>query len=159
MGPTQKQKCNCCADLFTVISGSYRKHLAELSKLKSVLESHGVAVLSPSGELAINPAEEFIILDSDPIEDHKVLQDSVFAKIRRSTFLVVANVDGYLGRAAVLEMGYAIAHGLTIYTLESVNDPNLLPYCKLLSDVFPGIDQSFLDSIVLGNTNSDEILV
>ena len=136
-----KKSCTTCnAALFTVISGSYRKHLAQIVRLKQELEKYHVAVLSPSGAIAINPDEEFIVLDSDPVSHPKLLQDSVFAKIRRSTFLTVANVEGYLGRAAVLEMGYAIALGLSIYTLEPVEDPNLAPYCKPLKEVFPDID-------------------
>lgn len=132
--------CNKCnAALFTVISGSYRKHLQQIVQLKQALEKQHVAVLSPSGDVAVNPDEEFIILDSDPVSHPKLLQDSVFAKIRRSTFLTVANVDGYLGRAAVLEIGYAICLGISIYTLRPVDDPNLSPYCRLLSEVFPEI--------------------
>lgn len=135
-------KCMCYNTLFAVISGSFRKHLAEIGELKRQLESQGVAILSPQSTEAVNPNDEFIVLDSDPIEDHRVLQDSVFAKIRRSTFLVVANVDGYIGRAAVLEMGYAIAMGIAIYTLMPVDDPNLAPYCRLVGDIFPKIDPS-----------------
>lgn len=129
--------------LACVISGSFRKHLPQLIQLKEALENHHVAVLSPAGSVATNPEDEFIVLDSDPVTHPKLLQDSVFAKMRRSTFLVVANVGGYLGRAAVLEMGYAIAFGISIYTLEPVEDPNLSPYCRLLNDVFPGIDISY----------------
>lgn len=142
---TQNEKhtntyCNKCnAALFTVISGSYRKHLQQIVQLKQALEKQHIAVLSPSGDVAVNPDEEFIILDSDPVSHPKLLQDSVFAKIRRSTFLTVANVDGYLGRAAVLEIGYAICLGLSIYTLRPVDDPNLSPYCRPLSEVFPDI--------------------
>ena len=127
-------------DVQTVISGSFRKHLQQIFLLRRELEQHNIAVLSPIGSGAINPQDEFVVLDTDPISHPKVLQDSVFAKIRRSTFLVVANVDGYLGRAAVLEMGYAIAHGITIYTLELVEDPNLLPYCQPLQSIFPAIN-------------------
>ncbi len=132
----------CSAALFTVISGSYRKHLQQIVKLKQVLEQLHVIVLSPSGDAAVNPDDEFIILDSDPVRHPKLLQDSVFAKIRRSTFLTVANVNGYLGRAAVLEIGYAIGLGISIYTLEPVDDPNLAPYCTALKDVFPEISLS-----------------
>lgn len=128
--------------LSTVISGSFRKHLHKIILLKQELEKNHVAVLSPAGNMAVNPEEEFIVLDSDPVTHPKLLQDSVFAKIRRSTFLVVANFDGYLGRAAVLEIGYALAIGITVYVLEPVEDPNLKPYCHLLRDVFPGIDCS-----------------
>lgn len=128
--------------LYAVISGSFRKNLHEIVDLKNKLEGLLVGILSPSGCHAVNPSEEFIILDSDPVTHPKLLQDSVFAKIRRSTFLVVANFNGYLGNATILEIGYAIAIGISIYTVEPVEDPNLSPYCRLLSDVFPTIQCS-----------------
>lgn len=126
--------------LSTVISGSFRKHLHKIVRLKQELERQHVKILSPAGDLAVNPGEEFIVLDSDPVSHPKLLQDSVFAKIRRSTFLVVANFDGYLGRAAVLEIGYALAIGITVYAIEPVEDPNLQPYCRPLQEVFPNIN-------------------
>jgi hypothetical protein len=140
----------CSAALFTVISGSYRKHLRQIVRLKQILEHLHVVVLSPSGDVAVNPDDEFIILDSDPVSHPKLLQDSVFAKIRRSTFLTVANVRGYLGCAAVLEIGYAIGLGISIYTLEPIEDPNLAPYCTSLKDVFPEISLSHVEE-----TNED----
>ena len=135
--------CTCRAALFTIISGSFRKHLHQIIFLKKILESKKIVVLSPVGEAAVNPEEEFIVLDSDPVGSPKLLQDSVFAKIRRSTFIIVANIDGYLGRAAVLEIGYAIAQGITVYTLEPVDDPNLKPYCTPIEEVFPDIPRLF----------------
>lgn len=125
--------------IYTVICGSFRKHLGEIASLKTLLEQRGIRVLSPAGAVAQNPDEEFIILDSDPIQVPKLLQDSVFAKIRRSTFVVIANIDGYLGKAALMEIGYSIANGIDVYTVEPVNDPNLMPYCRTLSDIFPDL--------------------
>lgn len=122
-------------NIATVISGSYRRHLPGMYRLKRVLERKGITVLSPVGDGAINPGEEFVLLDADPIHDHRALQDSVFAKIRRSTFLTSFNRDGYLGKAALLEYGYAISLGIQILTLEPVTDPNIQPYTRLLSDV------------------------
>jgi hypothetical protein len=122
-------------NIATVISGSYRRHLAEMYSLKRILERKGIHVLSPVGDGAINPGEEFVLLDADPIHDHRTLQDSVFAKIRRSSFLVGFNRGGYLGRAALLEFGYAISQGISILTLEPIEDPNILPYTRLLADV------------------------
>lgn len=133
--------------LCTVISGSFRKHLKHIVFLKKELETCGVFVFSPSGNTAVNPQEEFVVLDSDPITNPKILQDSVFAKIRRSTFLVVANVGGYIGAAAILEMGYAIAYGIDIYTIEEVKDPNLQPYCSPLNTAFPDVYYSYMESI------------
>ena len=110
--------------------------------LKRILERKGIHVLSPVGDGAINPGEEFVLLDADPIHDHRTLQDSVFAKIRRSSFLVGFNKGGYLGKAALLEFGYAISQGISILTLEPIEDPNILPYTRLLADVIGPFDLS-----------------
>ena len=123
--------------LKAVIGGSYRKHLQTLMVLKKNLEGYNINVLSPVGSDALNPKDEFIILDEDPVKDHRILQDSIFAKIRSASFHVVANVDGYIGSAAKMEIGYALAYGLQILTIEPVNDPNLSPYCRLITDIFP----------------------
>lgn len=127
--------------LCTVISGSYRKHLKELYALKAELEKQNIHVLSPVGAHATNPGEEFIYLDEDPVTDKRLLQDSVFAKIRGSSFLVLANIDGYLGTAAVMEVGYAISIGIQILTVEPVNDPNIEPYTRSIYMAFPLMNQ------------------
>ena len=49
---------------------------------------------------------------------------------------MVANKEGYIGKAALIEIGYAIALGLQILTLEPVEDLNIKPYCRLIADVF-----------------------
>ncbi len=124
------------SSLKTVISGSYRKHLKEMYLIKDSLNKNGIDVLAPVSESVLNPGEEFVLLDMDPVGDHRILQDSIFAKMRQSSFLVVANKEGYLGKAALIEIGYAIALGLQILTLEPIEDPNIKPYCRLLTEVF-----------------------
>lgn len=121
----------------TVISGSYRKHFKEMLEVKQYLLRERIKVLAPVSAGVVNPGEEFVLLDDDPIHDPRILQDSILAKIRESSFLVLANVDGYIGKAATFEMGYAVSQGIQILTLESVEDPNLAGYCRLFSDVFP----------------------
>ena len=123
--------------LQTVISGSYRKHLREIIELKHFLELQGIRVLAPACGDVVNIGEEFVVLQSDPIDDHRILQDSIFAKMRQASFHVLLNKEGYIGRAATFELGYAAALGLQILTLEPVADPNLEPYTRLLTKVFP----------------------
>ena len=45
-------------NIATVISGSYRRHLGQMYRLKRTLERRGITVLSPIGDGAINPGEE-----------------------------------------------------------------------------------------------------
>ncbi len=126
--------------LQTVISGSYRRHLGPIYALRDELARNGIGVLSPVGDHAVNPGDEFVILDADPVEDPRLLQDSVFAKLRQSSFLVLANVDGHLGTAAAMEVGFALSLGLQVLTVEPVADPNLAPYTRWLPEAFPGVD-------------------
>ena len=53
---------------------------------------------------------------------------------------MIANIDGYIGKAALMEIGYAIAHGISVYTIEPVEDPNVSPYCRAVSDIFPDFE-------------------
>lgn len=131
-------KCGCpSSSMPAVIIGSFRKHLDEIIEIKNKLEKCGVLILSPIDDDVVNPDDEFILFKSDQVTDPKLLQDSVFNKIKHSTFIVVANIGGYIGRAGTLEIGYAIAHGITIYTLEPVTDVHIAPYCRLITEVFP----------------------
>ena len=139
------------ASLRTVISGSYRRHLRELYELKSHLEGIGINVLSPIGSFALNPNEEFVFLDADPVHDKRLLQDSVFGKIRTSSFLVLANFDGYIGNAALIEVGYALSFGLQILTVEPVEDPNINLYTRVLYDVFSDLKSLQKNQEVLCN--------
>jgi adenylate kinase family enzyme len=125
------------SQITTVISGSYRKHLRDMLRLRDRLRACGVRVLAPRGAHALNPGETFVLLDSDPVHDHRALQDSIFAKIRASSFLTVANYGGYLGAAALMEIGFAVAHGLEILSVEPITHPRLSRYSRLLSDVVP----------------------
>jgi hypothetical protein len=106
-------------------------------ELKAFLEKERIQVLAPVSAGVVNPGEEFILLDDDPLHDPRILQDSILAKIRTSSFLVLANVDGYIGKAATFEMGYAVSQGLQILTIEPVQDPNLAGYCRSMNEVFP----------------------
>lgn len=132
------------SSLRTVISGSYRLHLQKLYELKREIEKLGIIVLSPVGSFALNPEEEFIFLDMDPIHDKRLLQDSIFSKIRTSSFLILANFDRYIGKAALIEVGYALAFGLQILSIEPVEDPNISPYTRLLNEAFLSFNQELL---------------
>lgn len=127
------------ASSYTVIIGSFRKHFREIIELKKELEKLQIKILSPKDCSIINPDDEFVIFQSDVTSDQKILQDVVFSKIRYSTFVILANFNDYIGRAATLEMGYAIAHGISILTLNPVKDVHLKPYCRLLIEVFPNL--------------------
>ncbi len=125
------------AHVKTVISGSYRKHFPKMLQIKEFLQKEGIEVLTPVSSSVVNPGEEFILLDEDRVADPRTLQDSVFAKMRGCSFIVLANIGDYTGKAAVLEMGYAVAMGIQILSIEPIKDPNLAGYCRPFTEIFP----------------------
>ena len=127
------------ADLCAVIIGSFRKHYQEIIELKNELEKLQIVVLSPKDCTIVDPAAEFVVFQPDSTSDPKLLQDAVFSKIKSATFVILANFNDYIGRAATLELGYAIANGISIFTLRPMKDAHLKPYCRLLSEVFPSL--------------------
>ena len=120
----------------TVLSGSYRKYFNEMVQIKKYLENKGVDVLAPICNEALTPNDEFVLLLQDFVKHPRILQDSIFAKIRNSSFLVLCNFDGYIGNAAVFEMGYAASLGIQILSINEVVDPNLAAYCQPMNSVF-----------------------
>lgn len=116
----------------TLIIGSYRRHFEQIRSIKSALEDRGVSVLAPGSDRIVNPGATFALLESDGDRTPRQVQDRIFSLIRASDFLVLANVDGYLGAAATLEIGFAIAVGTDVLTIEPVVDPNISGYTRLL---------------------------
>jgi len=123
--------------LKVVISGSYGKHLEGMLELKDFLTSKEIEVLAPVSGIDPDEPDDFIIMKDDPVTDPRTLQDSVFAKMRTSSFHIMYNEGGYMGKAALFELGYAAAIGLQIFTTEEVADPNLKVYTRQLSDLYP----------------------
>jgi nucleoside 2-deoxyribosyltransferase len=109
----------------TVICGSYSRHLREIYNIRVEFEGMGVQVLAPLGSKATADPDGFMRLDTDRDESSLTLQNRVFSKIRRCDFLTIVNPAGYLGRATIMEIGYAAAHEVPILTLEEVTDPNI----------------------------------
>lgn len=118
--------------LTTLIVGSYRRHFEQILGIKSSLEACGIDVLAPASEQIVNPGETFALLESDENRTPRQVQDRIFSLIRSSDFVVVANIDGYLGHATTLEIGYAIAVGTEVLTIEAVDDPNIVGYTQVL---------------------------
>lgn len=143
---------------YTVIIGSFRKYFYKIVELIKEVEKLQIKVLSPKDCTIINPDDEFVIFQSDVTSDHKFLQDVVFSKIKISSFVLLANFNDYIGRAATLEMGYAIAHGISILTLRPVKDSHLKPYCRLLTDVFPSLSHFVATDAKYALTNTENHL-
>ena len=100
------------------ISGSFRKHLEKIAELKKYFESRGIEVLSPKNLKAKNPGEEFIVFDGGEKMSALELERNHLGVIEKSDALIVCNPAGYVGASALMEIGFAHAHGKKIIFLE-----------------------------------------
>jgi len=115
---------------YITISGSFRKHLDYILRLKKELENNGVHILSPRFEEPKNPGEEFVIFTGEenlsPLELERYHLDS----IENSDALIVCDPNGYVGASALLEIGYAHSLGKRIIFTEKPEEfiLNQLPH-------------------------------
>ena len=92
---------------YVTISGSFRKHLDYILKIKEKIESEGSKVLSPRFTEPKNPGEKFVVFTGEegltPLELERHHLDSIL----KSEALIVCDPEGYVGASALIEIGFA----------------------------------------------------
>lgn len=100
------------------LSGSFRKHLDYILKVRKALVENGVEVLSPRFTEPKNPGEEFVVFSGEegmkPLELERHHLDS----IEKCDALIICDPEGYVGASALIEIGYAQALGKKIVFAE-----------------------------------------
>lgn len=98
-----------------VISGSFRKYLAEIGKAAFNFRRSGVQVLAPLTPNTINSEEEFVrLITDDPKKSAVLLEKEFMSHISETDFFYVANVEGYIGKSVAAEMSFAVIHNIPI---------------------------------------------
>jgi hypothetical protein len=118
--------------LKVTISGSFHRHLHAITRAVYELTDLGIRVLSPADPRIVDAREEFLFVASDRMRSVRLVQDRHLECIRASDFLWVVAPDGYLGQSASMEIGYAVANGVPMFSLDRVSDLTLRQYvCKV----------------------------
>lgn len=97
------------------ISGSFRRHLPQIKETITLLKHHGVSVRSPTPSEVTGYRNDFVRFRHDtgtPVQsENRHLQ-----AIANSHFLYIVNPDRKIGASATMEIGYALALGIPVYT-------------------------------------------
>lgn len=113
--------------LDVTVSGSYRKFAEEVGRTIDEFEQLGSRVLSPKSATVLASVDGFVSLRNDCIERidrvaesglpgaFQLVENGHLQAIRRSDVLWLVMPNGYLGVAASLELGWALAHEVPIY--------------------------------------------
>ena len=153
-----------------VISGSFRKHLRGILKLKKELEERGIEVIKPNRVKTINSINnpDFVRFEGEENIHPYMLEREYFDAIVKCDAHIIYNENSYLGQSATYELGASMTKGekTKIYLLERMNADKMIAqkgnieegekqdireFCELLNDMEKhgvlgmGIDQLYKD--------------
>jgi len=101
-----------------VLSGSFRKHLDYILKVKKQLTAQNIQVLSPRFDKPKNPGQEFVVFQCEEGLSPLEFERHHLNMIESSDALIVCSLDGYVGASALIEIGYAQALGKRVIFTE-----------------------------------------
>lgn len=155
-----------------VISGSFRKHLQGILKLKKELEERGIEVIKPNRVKTIKNIDnpDFVKFEGEENIHPCMLESEYIDAIIKCDAHIIYNKDSYLGQSANYELGVSMTKGkdTKVYFIERP-DPNkmiaqkgeidegekqdIIEFCELLEDMERhgvlkiGIDQLYKDFV------------
>lgn len=101
---------------FVAVSGSFRRHLPAIEQAVETLRDLGVVVLSPADPRVAGSFGDFLFVRSDIRRSIKGVQNRHLEAIGRSDFLWLVCPDGYVGQSAAMEIGFAVAAHVPVYS-------------------------------------------
>lgn len=123
-----------------VLSGTYHKDRDGLVSLYNELVAYGCQVISPH-RLDFEAEETIFVRD---IAERELSEESIerhhLIGIKQSDFLWVHAPNGYIGLSTALEIGFAIAHNIPIFSYSELSEPIFKSFVRVVPSVFRGID-------------------
>jgi hypothetical protein len=101
----------------------------------SALSELGVNVLSPADPRVVDQIGEFVFVASDRVRSIKMVQDRHLECLKSSDFLWVVAPDGYVGQSASMELGYAVAHDVPVFSDTAPADGTLTKYVTVVDGI------------------------
>src|SRR5271156_5384487 len=114
------------------VSGSFRRHMAAISAAVHELAGLSIRVLSPADPRVVAQQGEFLFVASDSVRSVRLVQDRHLESIRAANLLWLVCPDGYVGQSASMEIGYAAAVGVPIFSTHAPTDLTLRQYVTIV---------------------------
>lgn len=116
--------------LTACVSGSFHRCMTKIANDVHELVDLGVRVLSPADPRVVAYTGEFLFVASDIVRSVKLVQDRHLKAIAASDFLWLVTPDGYVGQSASMEIGYAVAYGVPIFSQSIPLDLTIRQYVQ-----------------------------
>lgn len=128
------------------VSGSFRRHMGAISSAVSEISACGARTLSPADPRVVSALGEFLFVASDRVRSVRLVQDRHLECIRASHFLWLVSPDGYVGQSAAMEIGFAAAHRIPIFSLTRPADLTLQQYVRQVPSLRYAVEIAASDS-------------
>src|SRR5450759_2559536 len=114
--------------LGAAVSGSFHRHMEAITRAVHELAALSIRVLSPADPRVVANQGEFLFVASDRVRSVRLVQDRHLESIRAADFLWLVCPDGYVGQSASMEVGFAAAAGVPIFSTHAPSDLTLRQY-------------------------------
>lgn len=120
-------------ELDVVICGTFRKDVQGLRQSFEQLKDLGFNILSPSNVDIASEHEGFVYMRGEQKETPETLELRHLEAIERSRLIWLHAPDGYVGPTAALELGFAKASGIPVFSSAHISDVALRSFVTLVS--------------------------
>jgi hypothetical protein len=142
--------------LRAAVSGSFHRHMDAIMAAVQELTSLSVRVLSPADPRIVGCQGEFLFVASDRVRSVRLVQDRHLEAIRAADFLWLVCPDGYIGQSASMELGFAAAVGVPMFSSKMPADLTLRQYVSVVRTPADAIQEALASN---RTRRSDGILI
>lgn len=107
------------------LSGSFKRDFEGLQMAYQTLKDQGIEILSPVNLAPIGQKEGFVYMFGQDALAPADIEQAHLNAIKDSHFVWLHAPDGYVGTSAALEVGYAWALKIPVFTTSHLQDPVL----------------------------------
>ena len=113
-----------------VLSGSFRRDVEGLRLVHQELQDLGCVVLSPRHVQPATEVDGFVFMKGEETETPNRIELRHLEAIEKAAFMWLHAPEGYVGLSASLEVGFAHAQGVPVFSRDPVQDPTLSCFVK-----------------------------
>lgn len=105
-----------------VISGTYRKDFETLKRTYEEFRDLGCNVLSPANVMITSEEDGFVYMKGEETQTPNAIEDRHLNAIQKASFVWLHAPKGYVGMTSALEIGFAHAAGVPVFSQEAPNE-------------------------------------
>jgi NTP pyrophosphatase (non-canonical NTP hydrolase) len=114
-----------------VLSGTYRKGVENLKRVYEEFKDLGCTILSPTNVSVVSEVDGFVYMKGEESETPDKIESRHLKAIQKANFVWLHAPDGYVGPTAALEVGFANAAGVPVFSQEEPKDQVLRSFVRL----------------------------